>query len=98
VSEKEWRIPLVGDSYLAVYVVRLNRRIINFAVVLIERGECVTRYDCAHGTPHRDVLGKKSVLIRKEVCENMTNEEAFEYAIADLKTNCERYAAYYESH
>lgn len=62
------------------------------------RGRCITRYDCAHESPHRDVLGKKSTLIRKEFCENMSKEKAFQHAISDLKKNFERYIAYYESH
>ncbi len=33
--------------------------------------------------------------MRKEFY-NMTKPEAFEYAIADLKTNAERYIAFYE--
>jgi hypothetical protein len=96
--EKEWRIPLDGPSYLAVHVVREYGRITGFAVVLIREGVCISRYDCAHEEPHRDVLGKKSALIRKEFCENMSKEEAFQHAISDFKKNCERYIAYYESH
>lgn len=96
--EKEWRIPLEGASYLAVRVVREHGKIVEFAIVLIREGECITRYDSAHERPHRDVLGKKSALIRKEFCENLSKEEAFEYAIFDLKQNREHYIAYYESH
>lgn len=97
-TEKEWRIPLDGASYLAVFVVRARGRVTQFAVVLINEGECVTRYDCAHDMPHRDVMGRKGALIRKEFCENMSRDEAFEYAISDLQKNRERYTGYFESH
>lgn len=46
--------------------------------------------------PHRDVLGKKAGLIRKEFYD-MNRTEAFEYALSDLKTNAERYVAYFEA-
>lgn len=97
-TEKEWRVPLDGASYLAVQVVRQYGRIVGFSVVLIKDGECITRYDCAHEMPHRDILGKQNAFIRKEFCKNLSKEEAFEYAIADLKTNAEKYIAYWQTH
>jgi hypothetical protein len=96
VLEKEWRIPLFGASYIVVWVLKNGGRVENFSVVLINDGECVTRYDCAHQMPHRDVLGRKSGLIRKEFWD-MSKKEALEHALADFKRNSEQYIAFYES-
>ena len=63
---KEWTIEL-DDA--RIYISRHTQAgvVISFAVVLIawtgDEWECVTRYDCAHGFPHRDVLGKQAGLL-----------------------------------
>ena len=69
-----------------------------FSVVLVYEDECIARYDTAHGFAHRDVLGRISGLIEKQTCENLSNEEAFQYAVNDLKTNCRAYLAFYLAH
>ncbi len=66
-----------------------------FAVVLVFNGECICRYDTAHGAPHKDVLGKRSGLIRKEWCENLPFKEAFAHAIHDLSENYQSYHDFY---
>ena len=73
-------------------------RITSFSVALIFEEECITRYDTAHGFAHRDVLGRKSALIEKRICENLSNRQAFQYAIRDLETNFRDYYAFYLAH
>ena len=51
------------------------------------RPVCVTRYDTAHGQAHRDVLGKSSGLLEKQWLLELTFNEAFDYALGDLKKN-----------
>jgi hypothetical protein len=92
---KEWRtFPAPGFELLVRRFTRLGR-LTEFAVVLVYFGECITRYDNEHDVPHRDVLGKIAGLMRKEWYENKSNGEAFEYALNDLKENCERFRAFY---
>jgi hypothetical protein len=90
---KQWIVQLPDGFMLLVRRDTSSGHLIDFAVVLIFNDECVTRYDCAHGFPHRDVLGRKSGLIRKEFCSNMLLKEAFQDAIHDLSAN---YRAFYE--
>ncbi len=73
-------------------------RIASFSVALIFEDECITRYDTVHGFAHRDVLGRKSALIEKRICENLTNRQAFEHAIRDLETNFRNHYAFYLAH
>jgi hypothetical protein len=90
---KEWIIHLPDGFDLLIRRDTSSGLLLDFAVVLVFSDECVTRYDCAHGFPHRDVLGKKSGLIRKDICSNVSMKEAFQHAIQDLSAN---YRAYYE--
>jgi hypothetical protein len=69
-----------------------------FSVVLVYKNERISRYDTAHGFAHRDVLGRKSAFIEKQTCENLSHEEAFQYAVDDLKTNFRAHHAFYLAH
>ena len=74
-------------------------RIVDFVVRLMRLGDPdvnLARYDTAHGLPHRDVLGRRRGLLRKDWLPTMTLKEALEYAIYDLKTNYEHYRQIYE--
>jgi hypothetical protein len=73
-------------------------RLTAFSVVPVYEDECITRYDTAHAFAHRDVLGRKSALIEKQTCENLSNEEAFQHAVNDLKTNFRAHLAFYLAH
>jgi hypothetical protein len=65
---------------------------------LVYEGECVVRYDTAHGVARIDILGRKSGLIEKRSCESLTTREAFQHAIHDLKTNYRQHLAFYLGH
>jgi hypothetical protein len=59
---------------------------------------CVTRYDCAHDFPHRDVLGKQEGLLYKQRFPGLTLEEVFYDAIRDCQENYEAHASFFRAH
>ena len=63
---KEWIIEL-DDPRVLVWRQTANGVLVSFAVDLVaridEERRCITRYDCAHGFIHQDVLGLKSGLL-----------------------------------
>jgi len=99
--EKEW---LVAFGEFALFVQRETRNgdTVKFAVVLLAflggRWVDVTRYDTAHGYAHRDVQGLNEGLRGKLRLANVSFNQAFEYAIGDLKKNAEIYLADYLAH
>ncbi len=72
-------------------------RVLLFATI-DEMTHCVTRYDTAHGYAHRDVLGLKEGLRGKLACHILTHDQAFQYAIHDIKQNFETYLADFRAH
>ncbi len=64
-------------------------------MVLVHEGICIARYDTAHGFAHRDVLGKKSALIRKETYDSLSVREVFEHAINDFTENYRDHLAFF---
>ena len=95
---KDW-IKNLPDGF-TIYARRTTTRgeMTDFAVVLIYGGECIARFDTAHGFAHKDVLGRKSALIRKEKYDNLSVKEAFEHAINDLSENYEAYLQFFLEH
>ena len=67
--QKQWIIEL-GDARILVSRATARGNVESFAVILLvwtEAGwECATRYDCAHGFAHRDVLGRRAGLLYKQ--------------------------------
>lgn len=97
---KEFEIPLAGQFYVAVEIESLAGRITSFVVRLMKMAEPdvnIARYDTAHNFPHRDVLGKKKGLLRKDWLVGMGLKDALQFAINDLKVNYERYDKIYEN-
>jgi hypothetical protein len=95
---KRW-IQYLPDGFMLYIGKQTDKgRITSFSVALIFEDECITRYDTAHGFAHRDVLGRKSALIEKRICENLSDRQAFQYAIRDLETNFRAYYAFYLAH
>lgn len=95
--ERQWTKDLPDGFIIQVYLKTSRGEIVSFSMVLIKDGQCITRYDTAHGFPHRDVIGKKGATLRKEKCAILTLKEVFEYADGDLSKNYAKYNAYYES-
>jgi hypothetical protein len=95
---RDWIKELPGGFKLLVRRTTEGAELVDFAVVLLYENECITRYDTAHGYAHRDVLGRKSALIRKERYANLSTWEVFQNAINDLSTNYEAHYAFFAAH
>ena len=89
------------------FYLRIQRRtesgeIASFAVVLFadiqDEWVNISRYDTAHGYPHRDVLGKREGLRGKLRMTKLNEKEAFRYAIRDLTENAENYLEDFLAH
>ncbi len=52
-----------------------------------------TRYDSAHGRPHRDVLDRRGNLVEKRWLDGRTLGEVLTEGANDLRTNWPRYRA-----
>ena len=99
VRKKHWTKYLPDGFVVEVYMNTILGRIVSFSMVLIKDDECITRYDNAHGFPHRDVIGRKSASpIDKVIYDTLTLEQAFSHANKDLSENYAKYYEYYESH
>ena len=97
---KQFEVPLSGRFYLAVEIESFAGQIAGFVVRLMKMAEPdvnIARYDTAHNMPHRDVLGRKKGLLRKDWLAGMDLKEALQFAITDLKMNYERYDQIFES-
>jgi hypothetical protein len=99
--EKEFNLWL-EQGFLCAWRGIRDGKVIDFRVVyLAEIGnkfQCITRYDTAHGYAHRDVLGRKEGLRGKIPCPTMNHNQAFNYAIRDIKTNAPIYLADFLAH
>ena len=98
---RSWTIPIENGRWIAVRMEFDSGQICSFAVVLIveidSEPHCATRYDNAHGQPHRDILGIKQGLIRKDWLVDLTNKDALNYAIDNLRVNHETYIQFFLS-
>jgi hypothetical protein len=93
-----FEIFLADGFSIIVDATRHKGRVTSFVVRLMIEGEGgpvnITRYDGAHGVPHRDQIGRNGRLLSKTWMHGVDFEAALEYAIADLKAN---YPAYHEA-
>ena len=98
---KEW-IRDLGEFRILHYRETKKGVVIDFKVVLValidDEWVCVTRYDCADGFPHQDILGKKSDLRQKVVYPSVLKNDLFRHAILDCHENCESYRQDYLAH
>lgn len=69
-------------------------RLINFSVVLMvfheDKWVDVGRFDSAHGTPHRDILGKRTGLREKVWYDDLTPKQVFALAISTFRKSHEQ--------
>jgi hypothetical protein len=96
--DRDWIKDLPDGFSIYFYLKTFLGQIVSFSAVLLKDGECVTRYDNAHGFVHRDVIGRKSAFLYKAVYDTLTLKEGFRWANEDLSANYTRYYEYYESH
>jgi hypothetical protein len=95
---RSWRIEL-GEFRIIVWRQTKKGELADFLVALLawidDDWECVTRYDCTHGFPHQDVLGKRGGLLYKRRIWESNYEEIFTHAISNCKKNCEAHAEFF---
>jgi hypothetical protein len=97
---KDYRIWINDTIYIVVDLVMIRGRLLSFVVRLMwiemNKTHNVVRYDTAHGTPHRDTLGKHFGLLRKDWYPGLTHDLVLQRAIADCKLNYENYIAQFK--
>jgi hypothetical protein len=97
---KDYRIWINETTYIVVDLVMVRGKVVSFVVRLMTidgKGDVnIARYDTSHGLPHRDVMGKRKGLIRKEWFFNTSLAKVMQDAIADFKLNYENYIEGYE--
>ena len=95
---RDWTIDL-GEFRVFVWKVTLKGVVTDFLVALLawngEKWVCITRYDCAHGFPHQDVLGQRAGLLYKRLFSESNCERIFTHAIRDCQENCEEHAKFF---
>ncbi|MEZ4767886.1 MAG: hypothetical protein R2844_05605 [Caldilineales bacterium] len=99
-NECEFFIPLPDDAALRVRYLKDRGRILRFVVqleVLIERDwRPIVRYDNAHQFVHRDDLKPDGSQIKTPPMAFANNEDAFNFALQDLRTNSRFYIERFE--
>lgn len=99
--KKEW-VVFFGEFQLLVRRRTQDGEVISFAVVLLTLNDGrwldISRYDTAHGYPHRDVLGLNEGLRGKLRVTKLSLKQAFRYAIRDLTENAENYLEDFLAH
>lgn len=98
---KQWIIEL-GRARILVWRETRRGKVESFAVVLLTETdagwECATRYDCAHGFAHRDVIGRRAGLLYKQSFEGLTHAQIFRHALRDFQENHPACIAFYLAH
>jgi hypothetical protein len=95
---KDWIKELPDGFYILIERTTNGSTLSEFVVLLIYNDERIARYDTAHGFAHRDVLGKKSALMKKVKYPTLNNWEVFGNAIDDFSQNYKAHLAFFESH
>jgi len=93
---ESFRIYLRDDCYIAVEFFIVKSLVVSFVVRLVwirSDGEefTVARYDTAHGTAHRDIVGKTGRLLNKTWLFDMGFEKALTYSVDDFRKHYENY-------
>ena len=94
---RSFEVDYDSDNRRRVLFTRDRGRIVEFVVqfetYLDGKWKPVIRYDCSHGTPHRDVYDRRGrrVRIHEALRVSPTNEEALTFAVQDLNERWQRY-------
>ena len=98
-EQREFFIPLPDEAALRVRYVKDRGRILRFVVQLEAFVDGVwapiTRYDNAHQFVHRDDLKPDGSQIKSPPMAFATNEDAFNFALRDLRVNHTLYVERY---
>ena len=93
--ERYWTKYLPDGFIMQVYL-KTDQGMMTLFVALVKDGECVTRYDNAHGFAPQRRLGQDNCFpLEKERFNTLTLSEVFNYAIKDISEN---YAEYDEEY
>ena len=100
--QKEFEIWLDGATRLLICRETHGGRLVEFTVVLLAMLDGVWvdigRFDCAHGCPHEDVLGRKAGLLQKVWYDNLSYRQAYEWAIIRFRDDYENIRQQYLAH
>ena len=95
-----YRIWIRDGLFIHIVFLQEGGEVSAFAVVLVAETADglvnVARYDTAHGVPHRDVLGRKKGLLRKQWFPTVSSAKVLDLAIADFKLNHENYLRHFQ--
>jgi hypothetical protein len=97
VPSKDYKIWLDDRTFIGVELVMVKGRVVSFVVRLMRlEGDHelnIARYDTAHGAPHRDSLGRKKGLLKKQWFPDLPLDIVLRKAILDFRLNHENYVA-----
>jgi hypothetical protein len=100
VPSKDYRIWIDEATYIVVDLLLVKGRLISFVVRLMwladQQEHNILRYDTAHGTPHRDTLGRRFGLLRKDWYPDLPLDIVLQRGIQDCKENHENYIAQFK--
>lgn len=99
-EQREFFVPLPDEAALRVRYVKDRGRILRFTVqlevYLEETWTPVTRYDNAHRFVHRDDMRPDGTQIKTPPMAFASNEDAFNFALRDLRVNFSLYVERYK--
>jgi len=92
---KYYKIILTDDVEIQVAFETLHGSLQGFVVKLVLKiGESIfelVRFDSAHGCPHKDTLDQNGEIVRKAWFDLLSNKQALDLGIKDLKDNYDLY-------
>jgi hypothetical protein len=92
--EAAFFIWLTPERRILVFRSSTKGRYNSFSVVLMvltpEGWVDVSRYDSAHGIPHRDILGRRKGLLQKVWFDDISPKEVFHIGIQNFREEHER--------
>jgi hypothetical protein len=88
------------DDGLSVWVQIMTKagKLLQFTILLRRDAILIARYDCAHGFPHLDRLGKSAGkrVLQKVPCTQENLSQAFDRALDDICTNRLKHVMYFD--
>lgn len=92
---KYYKIVITDDVEIHVSFETLHGALIGFVVKLVLKvGDSLfelVRFDSAHECPHKDILDPKGEVVRKVWFDLLSNKQALDLGIKDLKDNYSLY-------
>jgi hypothetical protein len=93
--EREIEILLNDITRIFIYILTKSSNLDNFVIKLeyFHNGKWreIQRYDCEHGSVHKDILNREGKKIRTVFYRLVDKKSGLDMAIQDFKQNCEIY-------